>query len=160
MAKKRGKFIKYSNENNKMKIITYPDPILEKKSKKIKDPLDPAIQQLIKEMFKTMEEHNGLGLAAPQIGESLQLCVIKEGGIPYVIINPKITASSKDLIIADEGCLSFPGKFIPISRHARVKVRYLNEKGEKCKIKADNLLARALQHEIDHLNGELFINKK
>lgn len=143
-----------------MKIITYPNPILEKKSKKIKDPLDPKIQKLIKEMFETMKGSNGLGLAAPQVGKSIQLCVIEEGGSPYVLINPKITAKSKDCIVAEEGCLSFPGKFIPVERYAKIKVRYLNEKGEKCKIKAENLLARVMQHEIDHLSGDLFINKK
>lgn len=143
-----------------MKIVTYPDPILEKKSEKIKDPSSPEIQKLIKDMFKTMKENNGVGLAAPQVGKSVQLCVIEENGTPYVLINPKITSKSKDCEIAEEGCLSFPGKFIPVSRYSKVKVRYLNEKGEKCKIKADGLLSRALQHETDHLAGILFINKK
>ncbi len=143
-----------------MEIITYPNPILEKKSDKIKDPLDPEIQKLIKDMFQTMRDSKGVGLAAPQVGKSVQLCVIEENGDSYVLINPRITSKSKDCEIAEEGCLSFPGKFLPISRHAKVKVRYLNEKGEKCKIKADGLLSRALQHEIDHLKGNLFINKK
>ena len=143
-----------------MEILTYPNPILERKAKKIKNPLDPKIQELIEEMIQTMRENNGIGLAAPQIGKSIRLCVIGENGKFFALINPKITSSSKDCEIADEGCLSFPGKFIPISRFSKVQVRYLNEKGEKSKIKADGLLARALQHEIDHLNGELFINKK
>jgi len=143
-----------------MKVIIYPNPILEKKSEKIKDPLDSKIQKLIKDMLRTMKEHNGIGLAAPQIGKLLQLCVIEENGIPHILINPKVTSKSKDCEIAEEGCLSFPGKFLPISRHTKIKVRYLNKEGEKCKIKADGLLSRALQHEIDHLNGKLFINKK
>lgn len=143
-----------------MQIITYPDPILEKKSKKIKDPLDPKIQKLIKDMIKAMRENSGVGLAAPQVGKSLRLCVIEKDNESYVLINPKITSKSKDCEINEEGCLSFPGKFLPIKRHTKVKVRYLNEKGERCKIKADGLLSRALQHEVDHLNGELFINKK
>lgn len=143
-----------------MKIITYPNPVLEKKSDKIKDPLDPKIQKLIKDMFQAMKDNNGVGLAAPQVGKSVQLCVIEENGESYVLINPKITAKSRDCEIAEEGCLSFPGKFLTISRYAKIKVRYLNEKGEKCKIKAEGLLSRALQHEIDHLKGDLFINKK
>jgi len=143
-----------------MKIVIYPNPILGEKTKKIKDPLDPKIQQLIKNMFKTMKKNNGVGLSAPQIGKSLQICVIEENKNPYILINPKITSASKDSEVAEEGCLSFPGKFLPIARYSKVKVRYLNEKGERCKIKADNLLSRILQHEIDHLNGELFINKK
>jgi peptide deformylase len=143
-----------------MKIITYPDPILEKKAKKIKNPIDKEIQELIEKMFETMRKNNGVGLAAPQIGKSIQLCIIEEDGKKYILINPKITSSSRDFEIKEEGCLSFPGKFIPVKRHSRVTVRCLNEKGERCKIKARDLLARALQHEIDHLSGELFINKK
>ncbi|MDD3497999.1 MAG: peptide deformylase [Candidatus Moranbacteria bacterium] len=142
-----------------MKIIAYPDPILEKKSEKIKNPLDPEIQKLIIDMIQTMRENKGIGLAAPQIGKSIRLCVIEIDKKSYVFINPKITSESKECDISEEGCLSFPGKFLPIKRFSGVTVRYLNEKGEKCKIKAEALLARALQHEIDHLNGKLFINK-
>lgn len=142
-----------------MEIITYPNPILEKKSQNIKNPLEPKIQKLIPEMVKVMRENNGMGLAAPQIGKSIRLCVIEHLGHLYILINPKITAHSKRKINIDEGCLSFPQKFIPVPRFETVQVRYLNEKGEKCKIKANDLLARALQHEIDHLDGILFISR-
>lgn len=142
-----------------MKIITYPNPILEKKAEKIKDPLNKEIQKMIPEMLKIMRENNGMGLAAPQIGKSIRLCIIEYQGFFYVLINPKITAHSKRIELSEEGCLSFPKKFIPVNRFETVQVRYLNEKGEKCKIKAHGLLARAFQHEIDHLDGILFINR-
>lgn len=142
-----------------MKIITYPNDILNKKAQNIKNPLEPKIQKLIPEMLKTMKENNGMGLAAPQIGESIRLCVIEYQGNSYILINPKITSHSKTKVKSEEGCLSFPGKFIPVNRFETVQVRYLNEKGEKCKIKASDLLARAFQHEIDHLDGIVFINR-
>ncbi len=143
-----------------MKIITYPNRILENKAKKIKDPLDKDIQKLIKKMRETMLSNDGIGLAGPQVGVSLQICVIEYENVFYTFINPKITAYSKDeKVIAEEGCLSFPGKFLMVERYEKIKVRYLNEKGKKCKMKATGTLSRALQHEIDHLNGILFINK-
>lgn len=142
-----------------MEILKYPNDILINDTKKVKDSQDKKLQDLIKKMVKTMRDNNGLGLAAPQIGESIKLCVIEEGGKLYILINPKISKVSKETFIAEEGCLSFPGKFIPVERPEKVTVLYLNERGERCKIKASGLLARALQHEIDHLNGILFINR-
>lgn len=140
-------------------IIKYPTPILRKKTIKVKDPLHPEIQTLITLMVETMRANNGMGLAAPQIGKSLRLCVIEEGGILYVLINPQIKSRSRNKIIMDEGCLSFPGKFIPIARAEKVKIRYMDEKGAEKKLKAAGLLARAIQHELDHLDGVLFIDK-
>ena len=142
-----------------MKIITYPNPILDTKAKKIKNPLDLDIQKLIKEMHKTMKKNNGIGLAAPQVGVSLRLCIIEHLEKFYILINPKITAHSRNKVVAEEGCLSFPEKFLPIKRFEEVKVRYLNEKGKPSKIKATGLLSRALQHELDHLDGIVFINR-
>jgi len=143
----------------KLKIRKYPNKILQQKAAKIKDPTDSKIKNLIPRMIEAMKENNGLGLAAPQIGESLRLCIIEEGGVLYVLINPKIASKSKKQILLEEGCLSFPGKFFPIKRAEKVKVRYVNDKGVKSKIKAEGLLARALQHEIDHLDGILMINR-
>lgn len=139
-------------------IITYPDPILSRKAKKIKDPLDPEIQKLIPAMIKTMRQYKGAGLAAPQIGKSIRLCVIGEGENLHTLINPQIKSRSRKKILGEEGCLSFPGKFFPVKRSEEVKVRYLNEKGEKAKIKAVGLLARIIQHEINHLDGILVID--
>ena len=143
-----------------MDIITYPNKILDKRAKKVKNPLDLDIQKLIKDMISTMNEANGAGLAAPQVGQSLRICTIQCEGEVFVLINPKITAYSREKEINEEGCLSFPGKFIPIKRSAKIKARYLNEKGEETKIKAEGMLARIIQHETDHLNGILFINRK
>lgn len=142
-----------------LKIIKYPNPILRKKTIKVKDPLAPEIQTLITLMVETMRANNGLGLAASQIGKSLRLCLIEEGGILYVLINPQIKTQSKNKVIMEEGCLSFPGKFILIARAEKVKIRYTDETGAEKKLKADGLLARAIQHELDHLDGILFIDK-
>jgi peptide deformylase len=144
----------------KLKIITYPNKNLRIKAKKVTNPESSNIQLLISEMMICMRENNGLGLAATQIGQPIRLCVIEDEGKTYAMINPKITSFSKELIDIEEGCLSFPGKFFHIKRPERVKARYLNEKGEKVKIKADGLLARAIQHETDHLDGILLIDYK
>lgn len=135
------------------------DPVLREKTKKIKDPLAKDVQELALSMLETMRGANGLGLAAPQVGKNLRLCVIEEGGETYVLINPQITAKSKTKVLMEEGCLSFPGEFFPISRPEEVKVRYIDEKGVAKKIKGSGLLGRALQHEIDHLDGILVIDR-
>ena len=142
-------------------IITYPNEILRQKAKKIKEPKSREIKDLILDMLETMEESgNALGLAAPQVGQSVQLCIIKLDGKTHILINPKIARKSWGKEICEEGCLSFPGKFIPVKRHKKVTVKALDKNGEKIEIKAEGLLSRALQHEIDHLNGALFIDKK
>lgn len=141
-------------------IITYPNPILEKKTEKIKNPKDPAIQELILDMLQTMEKNNGLGLAAPQIGKSVRLCVAKVKGKTYVLINPKITSRSWKKVVAEEGCLSFPREFFPVKRHKKIKVKAQNKNGQEIILEADDLLSRVLQHEIDHLDGILFTKRK
>jgi peptide deformylase len=143
-----------------MKIVTYPNPILGKKAKKVKDPLDAETQKLVKNMLATMEKSNGAGLAAPQVGKSLRICTIQCDGDFFVLINPQITTYSREKEINEEGCLSFPGKFIPVKRSTKIKLRYVNEKGEKMKVRAEGLLARIIQHEFDHLEGILFIDRK
>lgn len=142
-----------------MNIITYPNKILTKKAAKIKNPLDAEIQTLIKEMITTLQEVDGAGLAAPQVGKSMRLCAIQCEGEIFVLINPKITSYSRDKEISEEGCLSFPGKFIPVKRALKIKVRFINEKGEDVKLKAEDLLARIIQHEVDHLDGILYIDR-
>lgn len=141
-------------------LIFYPNPILRRKAEKIKDPKSPEIQELIFEMLRTMEENDGIGLAAPQIGKSIRLCIVKKDGKTHVLINPKIKSKSWSKEIAEEGCLSFPGKFIPVKRSKKIKVKALDKKGEEITLKADGLLARAFQHEIDHLDGILFIDRE
>ena len=141
-------------------IIEYPNPILSKKTELIKDAKKASIKKLIINMLETMEKNNGVGLAAPQVGKSVRLCVIRVDDTTYVLINPKITYKSWRKEIAEEGCLSFPGKFIPVKRFKKVRVKAQDEQGNSINIKADGLLGRALQHEIDHLDGKLYIEKE
>lgn len=143
----------------KLEIRKNPDPILKQKTLKVKDPLAKEVQVLISDMLETMYAASGVGLAAPQVGSSLRLCVIEVDDKEYVLINPQITAKSTKKIISEEGCLSFPGQYFPITRHSEVQVRYIDEKGATKKLKGHGLLARALQHEIDHLDGILIVNR-
>jgi peptide deformylase len=142
-----------------MKIVQYPNPILRQRCEKIKNPTDPVIQQLVLDMIKTMRANDGTGLAAPQIGKNIQLCIIEVDNEVFTLINPEIkNLSGKDLFI-EEGCLSFPGKFLPVKRYEKIKVKAYDSNGKKQIIRARGLLSRAFQHEIDHLNGELFVDK-
>jgi len=136
------------------------DEILKKKSKEVTQ-IDEKILELIQDMIETMHKYDGVGLAAVQVGVLKRIVVIdlyEEGKPPYIIINPEIV-KTKGVQTVDEGCLSFPNKFAKIERPKEVTVRALNEKGEKITIKGEDLLAQALCHEIDHLNGEVFIDK-
>lgn len=142
----------------KYELKKEPDPILRQKTRKIKDFSDPELSKLIDDMFEIMHQENGVGLAAPQIGLDLKLCVIEEAGVRYVLINPKITKFSKETVAMEEGCLSVPGKFFPIERPAQVNVCYFDRDGNRSKLRADGLLARACQHEIDHLNGIIILD--
>jgi peptide deformylase len=141
-------------------ILTYPNPLLKKKAQIIKDTKDPEIRNLVFDMLETLEKKQGLGLAAPQVGKSLRLCVIKLEGKTYILINPKIKSKSWKKEILEEGCLSFPGQYMPIKRSKKIKVETQDRKGHKIKIEVEGLLARAMQHEIDHLDGILFIERK
>ncbi|HAI74555.1 MAG TPA: peptide deformylase [Candidatus Moranbacteria bacterium] len=140
-------------------ILFYPDPRLKKKAEEIKNPKNPAVRELVFDMLETMKKNNGLGLAAPQVGKLLRLCVIKFEKKTYILINPKIKSKSWSKEIAEEGCLSFPGQFIPVKRSKRVKVAAQDKTGKKISISAEGLLARAFQHEIDHLDGILYIDR-
>ncbi len=141
------------------KIIYLPDPRLRLRAKPI-ETFDENLQILIEDMFETMYDARGVGLAAPQIGLSLQLSVIDVIGDKskqLVIINPEIIASTgeKDF---EEGCLSVPGAYDTVVRAEKVTVKALDRLGKPFEIEADGLLAECLQHEIDHLNGKLFMD--
>ncbi len=142
-----------------LKIITYPNKILRQPAQAVVNPTDPSIKKLIAEMTETMRAHDGLGLAAPQVGHSLQICVIEIQDELFVMINPEIKSAGGDLITQEEGCLSLPGKYLPIERSERIKVRALDANGQRQIIRARGLLSRALQHEIDHLNGMLLVDR-
>jgi len=139
-------------------IIKYPNPILKKKSEEVKE-ITGDIKKLGQEMMIIMTENQGLGLAASQIGELKRIIVIQAERGPEVYINPKIIKKSRETEIGEEGCLSLPELFLKIKRAKEVEMEFLNLRGEKIKIKAEGLPARVLQHEIDHLDGILFIDK-
>ena len=136
------------------------DEILKKKSRPV-EKIDDKIRELIKDMIETMHKYDGVGLAAVQVGILKQILVIdtyEEGTPVYVLINPEII-KTKGLREVEEGCLSFPNKFAKVERPEEVTVRALDENGKKIEIKAKGLLAQAICHEVDHLNGEVFIDK-
>lgn len=142
-------------------IIKYPDPILEAKTKKITDFSNLEIKEIVFDMLETMEaSENAVGLAANQVGKSIRLCVIKFDNKTHILINPKIKSKSWRKEVTEEGCLSFPEKYIPVKRSRKVKVEFQNRKGEKNTIEAEGFLARILQHEIDHLDGILYTSRK
>ena len=140
-------------------IITNPNPILYKKSVEIKQVQAKQFQRLCLDMAKTMKEKDGVGLAAPQIGQNIRLIVInaKDGAI--CMINPKITKKSLIKEWGEEGCLSVPDVFGQVKRHKKITCKYLDKNGKEKKIQAQGLMARVIQHEIDHLDGILFIDK-
>lgn len=140
-------------------IRTEGDEILKKKSKKV-DVVDEKIKELIKDMIETLHKYNGVGLAAVQVGILKQIVVIQEAEDEpiHIIINPEIISQSGTQIV-EEGCLSFPNKFAKIERPEKIKIRAIDENGKKIEISGKGLLAQAISHEIDHLNGEVFIDK-
>lgn len=140
-------------------IRTEGDEILKKKSKKV-EVIDEKIIELINDMIETLHKYEGVGLAAVQVGILKQIVVIQEAEDKpiHVIINPEIISQSGTQIV-EEGCLSFPNKFAKIERPENIKIRAINEKGKKIEISGKGLLAQAISHEIDHLNGEVFIDK-
>lgn len=145
-----------------LKIRTYPDEILKKKAEPVKQ-IDSAVQKLIDDMIETMHSSSGIGLAATQVGVSKRIIVIDLSSVekdssPIVIINPEIVESDS-LIDSEEGCLSIPGYRSVIKRAGRVVVKGLDKEGKEIKVEGTGLLARALQHEIDHLDGILFVDR-
>ena len=135
------------------------DSILYKKSREVEN-IDEKPRELIDDMIETMHKYNGVGLAAVQVGILKRIVVIDlyDDKGPIVLINPRILKTKGEQEV-EEGCLSFPNKFAKIVRPAEVVVEYLDRNGKKVKLKAKELLAQAVSHELDHLEGELFIDK-
>ena len=138
------------------KIREIGDEILTKHSKEVTQ-MTPRTQMLIEDMLETMYEQHGVGLAAPQVGILKRIVVIDVGEGPLILINPVIVETSGEQT-GEEGCLSVPGKAGVVTRPDHVKVKTLNENMEEVLIEGEELLARALCHEIDHLDGILFID--
>lgn len=144
-----------------LKIITQPNPILRKKSNLInlKEISSREFRGLLSSMIKTMLKTDGAGLAAPQIGKDIRLAVINSKDEPICLINPKIMKKSWAKELGQEGCLSIPGIFGEVKRHKKITVAYYDQAGKKIKQSVRGLMARVMQHEIDHLDGILFIDK-
>ena len=138
-------------------IRKHGDPILRKKCREVEQ-IDERLLTLIEDMKETMYDADGVGIAAPQVGILKRLYVIDIGEGPLVFINPEIIETSGSQT-DEEGCLSLPGETEEVMRPNYVRARALNEKGEEFEIEAEGLLARAILHEYDHLNGTLFIDR-
>ena len=140
-----------------LKIRTLPDPVLRRKAKKVTK-IDGSIQKLIDDMIDTMHAAPGVGLAAPQIGVSLRVAVIELPGEELItLINPAIIKKQGERIVA-EACLSVPGYQGEIKRAVTVKVKAQDRQGKEIRLKGEELLAQTLEHELDHLNGTLYID--
>ncbi len=144
------------------KILTLPDPILRKESVLV-EKVNDEIRKLLDDMLETMYAAPGIGLAAVQIGVLKRVIVMDmskkdEKKNPYFIINPKIISKSKELASYEEGCLSIPNQFAEVERPKKCIIQFLDYDGKKQELNAEGLLATCIQHEIDHLNGILFID--
>jgi peptide deformylase len=151
-------------------VITLPNPILRKKARKVRA-FTPELQALIDDMIETMRAAPGVGLAAPQVADSRRVIVL-EWGEPndneddpppdpklYILVNPEIVRQSKESLVDQEGCLSVPGYIGEVERHESITVKAQNRHGQSKRLKASGWLARILQHEIDHLDGVLYIDR-
>ncbi len=144
-----------------LEILQAPHPVLKTKAKPVAR-VDDALRRLAADMFETMYKAPGIGLAAPQVGVSERLIVLDvadgDERRPMTLVNPEIVWRSSDRATAEEGCLSLPGHFADVTRPQQVKVSYLTEQGLERQLEAEGLLARCVQHEIDHLDGILFVD--
>ncbi len=148
------------------KIVTLPDPILRRKARKVTD-FGPELQTLIDDMLETMREAPGVGLAAPQVGVPLRVIVVEFGdedddeapAKQYALVNPEITRAAPETAVGTEGCLSIPNVVGDVERSVAVTVKGLNRRGQPTRIKARGWLARIFQHEVDHLDGVLFVDR-
>lgn len=143
-------------------ILEVPNPLLKKKSEPVAQ-VDDDIRKLTDDMLETMYEAPGIGLAAPQVGVLKRIVVIdvsreNEPRRPYRMINPVIIDRSEERVMHDEGCLSVPEQYAEVERAKSVTVRYTDENGKERELHAEGLLAIAVQHELDHLDGKLFID--
>ena len=145
-----------------MKVYEYPHPVLKKKAEKVAG-VDDELRRFLDDMLETMYAENGCGLAAPQVGVSKRVVVIDlahegEEPAPLYMVNPEIIWKSEDLEVCEEGCLSLPEMRAEVERPASVKIRYLDYQGKECELLAEEFLAVAAQHELDHLDGVLYID--
>jgi peptide deformylase len=143
-------------------ILIVPDPMLKARARAVTPDDMSRVRELLPRMYATMYGAPGIGLAAPQVGVGLRLTIVdlmtEEKSNPITLINPEVIARSEALATREEGCLSLPGQYADVTRPAQVTVRYTDADGARRQIEAEGLLAACLQHEIDHLDGVLFID--
>ena len=143
-------------------ILIAPNPSLRTKARRVGPDDADAVRRLVPRMFETMYKAPGIGLAAPQVGVDLRLVVVDlmtdDTPSPMTLINPQVVAVSDEWATREEGCLSLPNQYAELSRPARVTMRYHDEHGVQKQVEADGLLAACLQHELDHLDGVLFVD--
>jgi peptide deformylase len=144
------------------KLCIHPDPVLRQRCAPV-TVFDEALARFLDDLGESMYAHKGLGLAAPQIGEPIRALVVdvaQRDGEPHLIevINPEILEASDEVQVGEEGCLSFPDEFEKVRRPARARIGALDRRGQPLEIEAEGMLARALLHELDHLDGRLFID--
>ncbi len=143
-----------------LRILEVPNPILKRPTSEVPE-VDDGIRRLLDDMLETMYAAPGIGLAAPQVGDGRRVAVVdvsEEKNAPLRLINPRILWRSEELETAEEGCLSLPDQYGEVTRPREVEILYLDERGAQRRLKAEGLLARCIQHEIDHLDGILFID--
>jgi peptide deformylase len=138
-------------------IVIYPDKTLRVKCAEIKK-VDDKIRRLLSDMELTMKEKDGVGLAGPQVGKTIRVIIVNTKDGPLAMINPKITKKSWLKEAGEEGCLSIPNFYGEVKRHKKINVSYTDKHDKKIRLSAEGLLARVIQHEVDHLNGVLFID--
>jgi peptide deformylase len=135
------------------KIYTYGEPVLKQVATEVEE--NSEIKELANDMRETMAAHNGVGLAAPQIGKSIRMFVISTPQAARTFVNPVIVKRFGEEVTREEGCLSIPGARVPVKRPSKVKVKYRDENWKACFETFEGLAARAIQHEYDHLEGKL-----
>lgn len=143
-----------------MELRQYPDPVLRQQTETI-DTFDDALVGLAQEMIVTMHACSGLGLAATQVGLTKRIAIVASDDKPgheVALVNPEIVQTS-GWEEAEEGCLSFPGVYVRVGRFMRVRIRYQDLRGKTCEMDAEGILARAIQHELDHLDGRLLVDR-
>ena len=153
-----------------LRIYVAPHPVLKKKAEPVQK-VTPELRKLMDDMLETMYATDGIGLAAPQVGQSVRILVLdieqKRGddippqerkGKPLFFVNPEIVWASEDMRVYNEGCLSDPGQYADVVRPDKVRIKYMDYDGKAQEMEADTLLATCLQHELDHLNGILFVD--
>jgi peptide deformylase len=151
-----------SASSEQLPILIAPHPALRAKARRVGPDDMTLVRDLLPRLFATMYAAPGIGLAAPQVGVGLRLAIVDlqpdDTPAPMVLINPEIIAASSDESVREEGCLSLPGQYADVSRPARVRVRHEDEWGKRHEFEAEGLLAACVQHELDHLDGVLFVD--